>query len=216
MEETMRERARTQPIFALAPNPLLAPLLAPLLIPLLGCALLATASCAHREEKPPEATAPSAEAKGAAPAAAGQAAWAQKMQSLSTALSDLLPIVASPQKFAAAKNQARIETDVKALRALAHSLSQGAAPPNGDPSMTLVSGLFAEDIDRALESLHSNNKEYARAILKDAANYCVSCHTQADNGPSFPRLSLDIKVKDLPRLERADFFAANSTLRWKS
>lgn len=188
------------------PQNRLAPPAALALVALIG---LAT-SCAHKAEEPTPRKTEAAEATGAAPG------WAGKMQSLSAALSDLLPLVASPAKFAAPGNQERIETNVKTIRALAHSLGGTAAPaPNADPAMAAVGTMFADDLDRALESLRSGNREYARAILKDVGNYCVSCHTQTNNGPSYgagsggaPRLALDFKANELPRMERADFYAA--------
>ena len=54
--------------------------------------------------------------------------WSAKMQALSATLSDLLPLVASKKKFADPKNDAAIEANVKAVRALAHSLKTGDQP----------------------------------------------------------------------------------------
>lgn len=141
--------------------------------------------------------------KGAPP----PAGWSEKMQSLSKTLSDLLPLVASSSKFNDEKNRTRIDEDTKRLKSLAHSLKSGGTP-NEDPSLRVMTGLFDEDIERALQSLQSGNREYARNILKDTTAYCIQCHTQTANGPDFPRLNLDINTSELNPLERAEFFAA--------
>ena len=133
--------------------------------------------------------------------------WPEKMQSLSVVLSELLPLVVSRSKFNNEKNFAKIEADTRSLRKLAHGLKSGSAP-NADPTMKVMSGLFEEDLERALDSLNSGNRDYARQILKDTSSYCVQCHTQTNNGPDFPRLDLNIKTDELPAVEQAQFFAA--------
>lgn len=136
-----------------------------------------------------------------------QTGWSAKMQALSKTLSDLLPLVASKKKFADPKNDAAIEANVKAVRALAHSLKTGEKP-SADPSMQIMTGLFEEDIARALDALKTGNRDYARHILKDTTSYCIQCHTATSNGPDFPRLNLDINTAELSPIDRAEFYAA--------
>jgi hypothetical protein len=133
--------------------------------------------------------------------------WPQKMQRLSVLLTDLLPYVANPKKFSDPGNAAKIEQDTSELKSLAHSLKLGEMPSN-DPSMKVVSQLFDDDLGRALASLKSGNRDYARRILGDTTTYCIQCHTQTNNGPEFPRLTLDLQMKDLKPLDRAELFAA--------
>lgn len=133
--------------------------------------------------------------------------WSAKMQALSKSLSELLPLVASKKKFSDPKNDVAIEANVKAVRALAHSLKQGDQP-SADPSMQIMTGLFEEDIGRALEALKTGNRDYARHILKDTTSYCIQCHTATSNGPDFPRLNFDLNVNELSLVERAEFFTA--------
>ena len=133
--------------------------------------------------------------------------WQAKMQGLSTTLSDLLPMVASRAKFNNPKNLDRITADTQQLKTLAHSLKMGTSP-NSDPTMRVMSSLFNEDLERALESLRGGNPDYSRQILKDTTAYCIECHTQTNNGPDFPRLSLTVDTNELSSLEQAEFFAA--------
>lgn len=133
--------------------------------------------------------------------------WSHKMQALSKTLSQLLPLVASRSQFEDEKNKDLIEKETQNLSRLAHSLHSGSKP-SSDPSFQTMTGLFEEDIERALESLKRGNREYARSVLRDTTSYCIQCHTQSNRGPNFPRLSLDINTDDLPTLQRAEFFAA--------
>lgn len=135
------------------------------------------------------------------------ATWHEKMQALSQALSRLLPVVSSRSKFNDPKNQATIDEDTQRLRSLAHSLKTGNTP-NADPTLRMMSTLFGEDLDRALEGLRGGNRDYARQILKDTTSYCIQCHTQTNNGPDFPHLNLSIDTNQLTSLEQAEFFAA--------
>jgi hypothetical protein len=152
-------------------------------------------------------TSKSKEADSSAETSAQAKAWPEKMQLLSKTMSELLPLVASKKKFADPKNSEAIESRTETLRKLAHSVKAGPKP-NADPSMQVVSHLMEEDITRALEALRSGNRDYARNVLRDTTSYCIQCHTQSNNGPEFPKLTLDVKVKDLAPLERAEFYAA--------
>jgi tetratricopeptide (TPR) repeat protein len=133
--------------------------------------------------------------------------WPQKMQRLSAVLTDLMPFIANPKKFSAKENSEKIDRDTAELKSLSHALKIGEMP-NNDPAMKVVSQLFDEDLDRALSALHSGNRDYARRILSDTTSYCIQCHTQTNNGPEFPKLSMDLQVKDLKPLDRAEFLAA--------
>jgi tetratricopeptide (TPR) repeat protein len=130
-----------------------------------------------------------------------------KMIALSETLSDLLPMVASKSKFADLANQSRIEQDTVRLKSLAHSLKT-SGKATADSSMQVVSGLFDEDIGRALNALQTGNRDYARNILADTTSYCIQCHTQSGTGPNFPHLNLNIATGDLKPLDQAEFFAS--------
>jgi cytochrome c553 len=134
-------------------------------------------------------------------------AWAGKMQELSQTLSELMPLIVSKSKFNNEKNYEKIETQTRKLRTLSHSLKMGEKP-GADPGLNVMTGLFDEDISRALASLGSGNREYARQVLRDTTSYCVQCHTQTSNGPEFPHLNLSLNTNELNALEQAEFFAA--------
>jgi len=172
-----------------------------------GLAALIACASGAKNETPAEKPATAAPAADNHAEVDPKAAWAVKMQSLSTTLSELLPLVASKKKFDAPENSERIETNTRNLKGLVHSLNEGDKP-SADPSLKVMSGLFAEDIERALDSLRGGNRIYARQILKDTTSYCIQCHTQNNNGPNFPELKLSINTAELTKVEQAEFFTA--------
>ncbi len=144
----------------------------------------------------------------AAPAPSQSTSWHSRMQSLSKTLSQLWPIVANEQKFADPANLPFIEKRTAELRSLAHVLNSNTPRPNNDPSMGLVSDLFADDLERALVSLRSGRVQYARRVLLDSTSYCIQCHTQTDRGAKYPRLDMTADLSGLTSMEKAEFFAA--------
>lgn len=143
-----------------------------------------------------------------APAPTTSGAWHGRMQELSKNLSQLWPIIANEQKFADPANLPAIEQRTNELRKLAHVLNANTPRPNNDPSLGLVSDLFAEDIETALTSLRSGRVQYARRVLLDTTSYCIQCHTQTDRGAKYPRLDLQADLSGLTPIEKAEFFAA--------
>ena len=152
-------------------------------------------------------SAPPMKAEPNSDAARNSAILPNKMQSLSKTLSSLLPIVASQKKFDAAANSTQVDSDVQTLRTLSHGL-KATEISNLDPSMQMMSGLLEEDLERVQESIKLGDRTTARQILKDTTSYCIQCHTQTNNGPSFSLMDLNVKTSDFSNLERAEFFAA--------
>ncbi|MES2856769.1 MAG: hypothetical protein V4692_12935 [Bdellovibrionota bacterium] len=129
------------------------------------------------------------------------------MHALARTISELLPLVASRSKFADLQNKTKIETETAALRDLAHSIADTAAP-GSDPGAKMVQEFFADDISRALESYRSGQTEYARHVLKDTTNYCIQCHTYSDATKTGARINLDLTGSELSPIEKAEFYAA--------
>lgn len=128
------------------------------------------------------------------------------MRALSETMSTLLPLASSRERFSDQKNAASILNSTENLHTIVKSLSNSSA--HSDPEFKTMSGLFDEDINRALSALKSGNHEYARQILKDTTAYCIECHTQTNNGPDFPKLDLKINTALLAPFERAEFYTA--------
>ncbi len=151
-------------------------------------------SCVQQEKKPEVEKGPNT--------------WQMKMQDLARVFSELIPVVASDQKFSDPKNKELIERDTESLRKLAHSLKTSKLPKNSDPSLKITAELFEEDISRAKVLLSSGQLAAARMILRDTSSYCIQCHTQSSNGPNFPKMKLDFPTDGLSQLEKAELFVS--------
>ena len=138
----------------------------------------------------------------------GPNTWQMKMQDLATVFSELVPLVASDQKFMDPKNKLIIEKDTESLRKLAHSLKTDKLPKNSDPSLKITAELFEDDLSRAKVLLSSGQLESARVILRDTSSYCIQCHTQSSTGPNFPKMKLDFPTDGLTQLEKADLYVS--------
>ncbi len=139
--------------------------------------------------------------------------WNQKMQELGKTFSEILPLVTSnaPLKPAELK---KLEAATAKLTTLAHTINMspdtGAnpLPPEADPTLQYLSGLFDRQVKYADRSLKAGQVRYARQVLSKTAGYCIACHTRHDKGPEFPTFEIDPKIKALSPMERAELFAA--------
>ncbi len=138
--------------------------------------------------------------------------WQKKMSELSDTLSAVMPDLVS-QKPVTPKSLERLTKAAKKITEVAHQIKMGAQgkaapPPDADPSISLLSSLFAREAQNAYHALKSGSPEFGKASLRAVTSYCISCHTRTDQGPSFPSLPLKTDVGKLNRMERAQLFAA--------
>lgn len=133
--------------------------------------------------------------------------WNGKMQELSTALNKLLPLVVSAQDFNDPKNDAAIKDSTDRLRKLSHQV-RALPKPAADPAYDLIARMLDEDLARASAALNSGSRDYARLTIRESMGYCIQCHTQSANGPSFPKLDLGFDPSKLSPLGQGDYYAA--------
>ncbi|MEO7161995.1 MAG: hypothetical protein ABI041_03665 [Bdellovibrionia bacterium] len=174
-------------------------------VALIGMAFsLSISTLAFRKSAPSKDVA-TAQSKTAA--AAPQ--WTEKMQGLYSTLSDILTDISGDERFNDPKNKGRIEAHAKKLASLAHELEKkGMVSPDHDPTVEILSGLFAEEAQYAYEELKRGNRSYARAKLRSISGYCVACHTRNSSGPQFPKLPSKLGASDLTGVERGEYYAA--------
>ncbi len=132
--------------------------------------------------------------------------WNQKMQSLMKIFSDLLTDTSSEKRFSLKENQKRVQTHMSKMSSLAHDL-KGMSSSNPDPSLALMTQLFAEEASRAQEALQAGRTSYARSIIQSLPGYCIECHTINQKGPQFSELTLKPSVP-LYGMEKGEFLAA--------
>lgn len=133
--------------------------------------------------------------------------WADKMQELAHALNQLLPLVSDGKAFNDPKNEQPIQTATSRLKALSHQVKT-LKKPSADPAFDSIASMLDEDLARAVVSLQTGNKDYARLTLRESIGYCIQCHTQTKSGPSFPKLELGFDPSKLSPLGQGDYYAA--------
>lgn len=147
------------------------------------------------------------------PAEAKLRKWNEKMQQLGKTFSEILPLVSSSTPLKPAELK-RLQTATEKLSGLAHTINMGPdtgpnpLPPEADPTIQYISGLFDRQVKYANRSLKAGQVEYARGALRKVAGYCIACHTRHDKGPDFPTFELEAKTKSLTPMERAELLAA--------
>jgi len=139
--------------------------------------------------------------------------WNEKMQGLGKTFSEILPLVAGSAPLQPAE-QKKLEAAAEQLAQLAHTINMSPdttpnlLPPEADPTLQYLSGLFDREVKYANRSLKAGQVEHARGILRKVSGYCIGCHTRHDKGPEFPTFEIDFEGKDLTPMERADLLAA--------
>lgn len=133
--------------------------------------------------------------------------WSNKMQELSAALNKLLPFVSDSKEFNNPAHSAEIDDATTRLKKLSHQV-RNLDKPAADPAYDSIAKMLDDDLARAISALHSGNRDYARLTIRESIGYCIQCHTQAANGPSFPKLELGFEPSKLSPLGQGDYYAA--------
>ena len=168
-----------------------------LLVLMTTIGLMNTGCSSSEKPSPPHET--------AAPKTAGD--WSGKMQELSGALNRLLPLVSDSKEFNNPANEAAIEDAALRLKRLSHQVRR-LEKPAADPAFETIARMLDEDLARAVQALHNGNRDYARLTIRESIGYCIQCHTQTANGPSFPKLELGFDPSKLSPLGQGDYYAA--------
>lgn len=134
-------------------------------------------------------------------------AWTVKMQELSLALNKLLPLVSDTKAFSNPSNETAIKDATSRLKKLSHQV-RSLEKPASDPAYESIARMLDEDLARAVSSLATGNRDYARLTIRESIGYCIQCHTQTAGGPNFPKLELGFDPTSLSALGRGDFYAA--------
>lgn len=134
--------------------------------------------------------------------------WVKRMVELRAVLSELLPDVISDQQFNSPQNFARIEKNAKRLAELTHNMPNEKLSGNADASISLISGVFKDEITLAYEHLINGHRQYARSVLKSVPRYCIACHTRSESSLDLSSLQQTVPKVLETSLERAEFFDA--------
>jgi len=133
----------------------------------------------------------------------------QIMRKLESTLKEILIDTSSDSRFNDQKHRARIRKNAEQLARLAKQVRQlkpGSLAGDQDPTIAVLAGMFADQADHAVTTLKAGQRTYARDVLRGMSQYCVSCHSRTNVGPSFG--SDGSQITQLEPFEQAQFFAA--------
>ena len=133
----------------------------------------------------------------------------QEMGGLFATISDLLPLVLNKAAFEDKKNMKVIAEDMNRLSSLSHKMTESAKRfADSDPSIPYIADRFAEDIRFAIEMWNTGDREVSRKLLRNATDYCISCHTRTGKGMHFSDVIQSSQFRSMPALSKAEYLAA--------
>jgi hypothetical protein len=135
------------------------------------------------------------------------ATWQVRMAQMSQSLAQLMPLVADPEKFNDPDNRPKIKKEILKFSKLSHDISMNKKP-EADPSLDFVSRKFSSDMNEAYAQMERGNASYARYLVQNTTNYCISCHTRTDSGRTNLNFSSSIDMSQFKPLERAEVYMA--------
>ncbi len=135
--------------------------------------------------------------------------WNKRMQELAAVLNELLPEINRLYET----DKEGLEKNAKKLSELVHTLAvqpggKSMLPPDADPSLLIVQGLFERDTKRAYQAIKNGHVDYGKGLLRAMTGYCIACHSRNSNGPDFPNITLSPKTEKLNSFEKAQLLAA--------
>jgi cytochrome c553 len=131
------------------------------------------------------------------------------MRKLSKVLAELMTDLSNGAQFEKPTTQRRIEAHAQALSKLAHDLNmKETLKPDLDPSVVILSHLFADEADQSLRALKQGQRSFARDRLRSLTGYCIACHTRTQNGPQFSSLPFEPTTEKLTSFEKGEFYTS--------
>lgn len=135
------------------------------------------------------------------------ATWQVRMAQMSQSLAQLMPLVADPERFNDPDNRAKIKKEVQKFSQVSHNISMNKKP-EADPSLDFVSRKFSQDMKEAVAQIERGNMNYARYLVQNTTNYCISCHTRTDSGRTDLNFSAAVDTSQFKPLEKAEIYMA--------
>ncbi len=124
------------------------------------------------------------------------------MQNLSSSLSTLLPLAHDPIQFSEPQNRAVIDKETERLARFSHKVKSAV------PAFDYIASRLSADMQEARRLMDLGNLPAARHRIRNAANYCISCHTQSPQGPHFTVAKAGAFYEKLNALDRANYLIA--------
>ena len=170
--------------------------------------LFQTLSCQSTEKAPLSPTTPETSASASSAGSAAKS-WPVEMQKLMENLTVLMPIITDPKLYNQPEQKKLLESKMKELKTLAHSINADTPNPDQDPSLKLIGRRFEDNISLSLESFQSGHIEFSRGVFKNALAQCVQCHTRLESGPALAQPQFLSTLQKVAVVERVQFLIAS-------
>lgn len=164
----------------------------------------ANSSTTETEESPAEAV-----AKQEASPSPKKYSWSNQMQKLTQHLLELLPALTDPKAPSDTKRKELFESQITALKQIAHNMNENTVLPDQDPSLKLIGKHFEDNLKLTLDSFETGHTEFARSSFKIALAQCVQCHTRTNVGPALAQPHFITSLKKVAVVERVQFLVAS-------
>ena len=128
-----------------------------------------------------------------------------KMNTISGAIRDLGPYIASEQEFIKDKNKTHIQKNLMDLTDLFRNLV--AHPVIATQGLSMNQAVMTEQLQQTVSLFKSDKRAMARAKFTAALNLCVGCHTQSP-GQGLSKLfqDKDIEKMKISVFEKAELY----------
>ena len=137
-------------------------------------------------------------------------AFSSQMQTMAQEVHQLLPYLYDREAFQAPANRARVEASLDNFANASHQVEMKSGQAIlGDPLLVeRTLSHLRDDLNRARNSYHEGQFEFARAVAKSSLNNCFQCHSVTPPGHS-ASWDLDaVSGLKLAPLEKADLLVA--------
>lgn len=157
----------------------------------------------------PEESAAEAVAKEEASPTPKKYSWPEQMQQLTQHLSEMLPALTDPKAPTDKDRKKLFESQIIALKKIAHNMNENTVVPDSDPSLKLVGKRFEDNLKLTLDSFETGHTEFARSTFKNALAQCVQCHTRTNVGPALAQPQFITSLQKVAVVERVQFLVAS-------
>lgn len=135
--------------------------------------------------------------------------WPAQMQLLTQHLSEMLPTLTDPKAPTDKDRKKLFESQIIALKKIAHNMNENTVVPDSDPSLKLVGKRFEDNLKLTLDSFETGHTEFARSSFKNALAQCVQCHTRTNVGPALAQPQFITSLQNVAIVERVQFLVAS-------
>ena len=137
-----------------------------------------------------------------------RAEWQMEMRKVGQSFSTILPFVFRSGAFSAPENHEQILENLQSLAKSTRELHFHKIKFDNDPILEYVARDFNQSSTLARDEFKRGNKSFARLLILNTSNYCISCHTRNDQGTRNVALFAEPNLATLRPIEKGNYFTA--------